>query len=87
VNMLSALTSMLTVDSNFTNSGLAALASELKGLSGSAGTFLTAPEHSSGGHEVLNASVSDKLWTAINNDDLAAFAQRYPSTVTPAAVP
>ncbi len=87
VNMLSALTAMLTVDSNFTNSGLAALAAELKGLSSSAGTFLTAPEHLSHGHEVLNAGISDKLWTAINHDDLAAFARQHPSTVTPATAP
>jgi LCP family protein required for cell wall assembly len=87
VNMLSALTSMLTVDSNFTNSGLAALAAELKGLSSRAGTFLTAPEHLSGGHQVLNAGVSDKLWTAINDDNLAALARQYPSTVTPATAP
>jgi LCP family protein required for cell wall assembly len=87
VNMLSALTAMLTVDSNFTNSELAALAAELKGLSSSAGTFLTAPEHLSGGHEVLNATVSDKLWTAINTDNLAAFARQHPSTVTPATAP
>jgi len=37
--------------------------------------------------EVLNAAVSDKLWTAINQDGLAAFAKRYPSTVTLATVP
>lgn len=87
VNMLSALTAMLTVDSNFTNSELAALASELKGLSSGAGTFLTAPEHLSHGHEVLNATVSDKLWTAVNGDNLAAFARQFPATVTPATVP
>ena len=78
---------MLTVDSNFTNSELAALAAQLKGLSSSAGTFLTAPQHRSGGQEVLNASVSDKLWNAINHDNLAAFARQHPATVTPATAP
>jgi LCP family protein required for cell wall assembly len=87
VNMLSALTAMLTVDSNFSNSELAALASELKGLGSGAGTFLTAPERLSHGREVLNTGVSDTLWTAINHDGLAAFAKRYPSAVTPATVP
>lgn len=86
-HVVQALISMLTVDSNFTNSELAALAAELKGLSSSAGTFLTAPEHLSGGHEVLNTGVSDKLWTAINHGSLAAFARQYPSTVTPATAP
>ena len=87
VDMLSALTAMLTVDSNFTNSELASLASELKGLSSGSGTFLTAPVRNSQGQEVLNTRISDKMWTAVNKDALAAFAKQFPSTVTPAEVP
>jgi anionic cell wall polymer biosynthesis LytR-Cps2A-Psr (LCP) family protein len=87
VNVLSALTSMLTVDSNFTNSGLASLASELKGLSSGSGTFLTVPQRSSQGQEVLNTRIGDKMWAAMNKGTLAAFARQFPSTVTPAEVP
>jgi LCP family protein required for cell wall assembly len=82
-HVLSALTAMLTVDSNFTNTELASLAGELKDLSSGAGTYVTAP--SSG--TVLQQPVSDRLWQAIRQDSIADFAQRYPSTVTPQAVP
>ena len=47
--VLHALIGMLTVDSNFTNSELEHLATELRGLSSGAGTFVTAPVHYSAG--------------------------------------
>jgi hypothetical protein len=47
-HVLSALTAMLTVDSNFTNTELASLASELKGLGSSAGSYVTAPSPGTG---------------------------------------
>ena len=85
---LNALTSMLTVDSNFTNGDLTSLANELKNLGSNDGTFLTAPTHTNArGERVMSAKVCEKMWTAIAHDSLAAFAAKYPSTVTPAAVP
>jgi LCP family protein required for cell wall assembly len=81
--VLSALTAMLTVDSNFTNSELASLAGELKGLGSGAGTYVTAPASGT----ALQQPVSDQLWRAIQQDSIAAFAKRHPGTVTPAAVP
>jgi LCP family protein required for cell wall assembly len=86
-SMLSALTAMLTVDSNFTNSQLVSLASQLKGLGGGAGTFVSAPVSTASGREVFNTAITSKLWRAIRHDSIAAFAQKYPSTVTPSAVP
>jgi LCP family protein required for cell wall assembly len=86
-HVLSALTSMLTVDSNFTNSELLSLARELGGLSSSAGTFIIAPFSTVGGQVFLDPVISHQLWAAIRQDSLAAFAQKYPSTVTPEVVP
>lgn len=83
--ILHALIGMLTVDSDFTNSGLEHLASELRGLSSSSGTFVTAPTHVRAGGVYLDARVARHLWAAIRHDSLAAFAQRYPFTVTPVA--
>lgn len=85
--VLNALTSMLTVDSNFTTSELLALAKALGGLSSSAGTFVSAPYSTVGGQIVLDPGISRQLWAAIRQDSLAAFAQKYPSTVTPEVVP
>jgi LCP family protein required for cell wall assembly len=78
-HVLSALTAMLTVDSNFTNSELASLAAQLRGLSSRAGTYVTAPVHT--------GRISHQLWQAIQHDSIAAFARKYPSTVTPQEVP
>ena len=86
-HVLSALTAMLTVDSNFTNSELAALASELKSLNSGAGTYVTAPARTTAGQLFLDRRISDRLWEAIRQDSIAAFAKKYPSTVTPQAVP
>ncbi len=86
-HVLSALTAMLTVDSNFTNSELATLATELRGLNSHAGTYVTAPVQTTGAQVILIRGISTKLWGAIRQDSIAAFAQKYPSTVTPQAVP
>ena len=43
INLLNALTSALTVDSNFSNSQLVSLASSLKNVTSNNGTFVTAP--------------------------------------------
>jgi LCP family protein required for cell wall assembly len=87
VHVLSALTSMLTVDSNFTNSDLMTLAQELGSLNSKAGTFLTAPYHTAGAKVYLDAQSSGQLWQAIKQDSIRAFATKYPSTVTPQVVP
>ena len=87
VRVLGALTSMMTVDSNFTNSELMALARELGALRGQAGTFVTAPSHAAGGKLVLDTPMSSRLWRAITHDSVAAFARKDPSTVTPPVVP
>jgi LCP family protein required for cell wall assembly len=87
VRVLGALTSMMTVDSNFTNSELMALAKELATLSGRAGTFVTAPSHMAGKKLVLDTPMSSQLWRAITHDSVAAFARKDPSTVTPPVLP
>lgn len=84
--VVSALTAALTVDSNFTNSGLESLASQLRRLGSGAWTFVTAPTQVSGsGQPQLSQAQSAPLWSAIRQDALAAYAARYPATVTPAA--
>lgn len=87
VSVLKAISSALTVDSNMTNSDVMSLATKLGGLSGSAATFVTAPTETVDGKLVLNTAIADQLWTAIEKDDLAGFAKKYPATVTPLVVP
>jgi LCP family protein required for cell wall assembly len=87
VSVLKAITSALTVDSNMTNSQVMSLARELGGLSGSAATFVTAPTQTVHGKLVLNTAITNQLWTAVENDDLAGFAKQYPTAVTPQVVP
>ncbi|MFI5065911.1 MAG: LCP family protein [Streptosporangiales bacterium] len=82
--VLHALISMLTVDSNFTNSDLEHLALEIRGLTGSS-TYVTAPVHSVRGNVYLDEAISQQLWAAIRQDAIAAFASKYPYTVTPVA--
>jgi LCP family protein required for cell wall assembly len=87
IDLLNALTSALTVDSNFGNSQLISLASSLKNVTSNKGTFITAPTTVVNGQEVLNSAISDQLWSAIDNDSIAAFAKQHPSTATPTTVP
>jgi len=87
INLLNALTSTLTVDSNFSNSELISLASSLKNVTTNKGTFVTAPTKVVNGKEVLNSPISGQLWSAVNHDSIAAFAKQHPSTVTPTTVP
>jgi hypothetical protein len=77
------------VDSNFTNSELVSLALSMP-LVSRAATFVSAPVRQAftfegQGAVSLNRFVSQKLWRAIRHDAVAAFARRYPSTVTPIA--
>jgi LCP family protein required for cell wall assembly len=83
--MLHALVGMLTVDSSFSNSQIESLATELGGLTGSAGTFVTVPTRVTHGSVVLKPAQSSDLWSAIGSGSIAAFAKKYPDTVTPAA--
>jgi LCP family protein required for cell wall assembly len=83
--VLHALVSMLTVDGNFSNSQVEGLATELGRLAGSASTFITAPTQVSDGSEVLEPAPSAALWSAVKNGTIAAFAKKYPSSLTPTA--
>ena len=84
VRVLSALTSMLTVDGTFTTAEVRQLARELGSLAGRDGTFVTAPVRQSKGALRL-VPPSGQLWSAITHGSIAAFAREYPATVTPAA--
>jgi LCP family protein required for cell wall assembly len=87
IDILNALTSVLTVDSNFSNAQLIALASSLKNVTSNNGTFVTAPTKVVNGSTVLDTAITSQLWSAIDNDSIAAFARQHPSTVTPSTVP
>ena len=88
--ILNAFTKALSVDSNFTNSELVALATNLELLGSHAGSFVSAPVqrhftfHGQSA-ESLNRRISHRLWQAIRHDAVSAFARRYPFTVTPIA--
>lgn len=89
--VLHSVTGALSVDSNFSNGELESLALRLGSLKSGAGTFVSAPVD--GGSTVaggtnpvhLDQPISAKLWYAIRHDSVAAFARRYPFTVTPGA--
>ena len=49
------------------------------------GVFVTAPTYTAAGKTYLRSSLAGQLWTAIRQDSIAAFAKKYPSTVTPNA--
>jgi LCP family protein required for cell wall assembly len=83
--VMHALVTMLTLDSNFANPEAMKLAASLDHLSGSGGTFVTAPTHTVSGDVYLDSSESNELWAAIRHDSIAAFAAKYPATVTPGA--
>jgi LCP family protein required for cell wall assembly len=88
LSLLDALSSALSVDSNFTNAGLLTLSGNLHLLRPSSSAFVAAPVKSSAAAGIavqLNLSVAGKLWQAIRNDSVQAFAKKFPATVTPAA--
>ena len=87
INILNALTSALTVDSNFSNSQLLTLVSSFRNVATSNGTFLTAPTKVVNGKAVLNSALDGPLWSAVKNDSLTAFAKQHRSMVTPTTVP
>lgn len=88
VRLVRAMAGALSVDSNLSNSGLESLAVRLGKLGSGAGTFVNTPvlrgSATRGGDRpvYLNRALSGKLWQAIRHDSVAAFALRYPATVT-----
>lgn len=86
VHVLNALTSMLTVDSSFTDAQVASLAKELGGMSSSGSTFVTAPVRHMLGEQVFTGA-AHQLWVAIRQDAIAAWARAHPQWVTPETVP
>ncbi len=87
VRVLNSIKSMLTVDSNLTSSQVESLATKFGNQNADAAIYVTAVTHTVNGKRVLTAAIDDQLWTAIKQDKIAAFAQKYPSAVTPAEVP
>ena len=83
--VLHALVSMLTVDSNFSNSQVESLATQFGSLAGPSSTFITAPTLVAKGAEVLEPAQSAALWSAVKNGTIAVFAEKYPGSVTPTA--
>jgi LCP family protein required for cell wall assembly len=87
VHVLSAVTSMLAVDSNFTNPDIDSLVKQFASLSADAATFLTAPTQTVGKNQVFIPALDNQLWAAVKTGSLAAYAKDNPSTVTPADAP
>lgn len=89
--LLRAVVNAVSVDSTLSNSQLEHLALRLSALKGRDGTFVdVAVKHGSPitGDTlpvVLNNRIDRHLWQAIRDDNIAGFAQRYPSTITPGA--
>jgi LCP family protein required for cell wall assembly len=89
LRLVRAMAGALSVDSNLGNAQLVSLALGLGNLGSSDGTFVNAPTRGGsakhGGNKPvhLNQVLSQKLWQAIRNDSVAAFAKLHPSTVTP----
>jgi LCP family protein required for cell wall assembly len=85
--VLDAMARVFSVDSNFSDAQLVSMGLRLGGLSARAGTFITTPTtHSAGtGSVFLRQPFARRLWAATRHDALAAYARRYPFTVTPGA--
>ena len=85
VHVVRAVAAMLTVDSDFTNAEVEDFAIQLDRVAGSGSTFVTAPTYTASGQVDLKSPESDQLWAAIRHDSIAAFAAKYPATLTPSA--
>ena len=83
--VIDGFSSSLTVDAAFTNSDVVKFANQFRLMNSRSGTFVTAPTYTAAGNTYLNSSLAGQLWTAIRQDSIAAFAKKYPSTVTPNA--
>jgi LCP family protein required for cell wall assembly len=98
MKVLRSFTRTLTVDSSFTTTQIESLAAEIGSLKPGTAAYVTAPVTARGtkpvitpgnattGTETLKQPEASQLWTAIRQDSIIAFAQRYPSTVTPGAI-
>jgi hypothetical protein len=82
--VLSSLKSMLTLDSNLTNTDVISLAGKFGKASTGGAVYVTAATRTKHGQIVLNAPIDDQLWTAVKHGSIATFAKEYSSTVTPA---
>jgi len=67
------------------NSDVVKFATQFSLMNSRSGVFLTAPTYTVTGKTYLSSSLAGQLWTAIRQDSIAAFAKKYPSTVTPNA--
>lgn len=91
LSVLQAVTGAVSVDSNLSNSQLMDLGLDLGDLRSRNGTFVDAPvlhgSPTSGGDRPVffNTRLAGQLWMALRDDRVAAFARRYPFTVTPGA--
>ena len=83
--VIDGFSSSLTVDAAFTNSDVVKFANQFRLMNSRSGVFVTAPTYTAAGKTYLSSSLAGQLWTAIRQDSIAAFAKKYPSTVTPAA--
>jgi LCP family protein required for cell wall assembly len=85
--VLDAMARIFSVDSNFTDAQLVSLGLRLGNLSARSGTFITVPTTHSAktGSVFLRQPLARELWAATRNDALAAYARRFPFTVTPGA--
>ncbi len=89
-HVLDTVSAAFSVDSNFSNSQLEHDLLKVGNLRGHDGTFVSAQvigeSATMGGTSPVHLSGIDRqLWRAIRDDSVAAFAARYPYTVTPGA--
>jgi len=89
-SIVKAVVKAVSVDSDLSNSQLVSLAQRLANLQSSSGVSIDVPTTGSprkGGVNpvFLRKRLSSELWRAINRDEVAQFAQRHPSLVTPSA--
>jgi len=83
--VIDGFSSSLTVDAAFTNSDVVKFANQFRLMNSRSGVFVMAPTYTDSGKTYLSSSLAGQLWTAISQDSIAAFAKKYPYTVTPAA--
>jgi LCP family protein required for cell wall assembly len=88
--VLDAVARALSVDSNLSDHSLEMLALKLGDLKGENVTVLTAPTTGSplsggDGAVFLKRKIANQLWSAIRHDSVAAFARKFPATLTPSA--
>lgn len=86
-----ALTDNLTVDEGWSGTAMAKLALSLRGIGVDDVTFMTAPVQGTDTHAtygsivVLQQDKMTELFTAIDDDDMASYLQKYPDEVLPDA--